>query len=225
MSAYLVTREGQELGTFKTSKIENGLQTGFFLMSDLGWCEESGWQGVTEIIGSAKGAALMKSAGLNPDDFNPYFQPVAKAPAGDSGEVSPTIIAELTSTRPWVRFISVVMGIGCTLMILTCVFKAAEGASSLADKPGHHLSGSTQYLIAAAICVLFTFLILYPALRLNNYASNIARLAKTQSLTDLAAALTEQRRFWKFYGIMMFVSIAMFTLLIGAGKGFSSMSR
>ncbi len=220
MSAYLVTREGQELGTFKTSKIEKGLKTGFFRVSDLGWRELSGWQGLAEIVGFDKAAALIKSAGPNPDDFNPSAEFIAHAQAGDSGLVAPAIIAELTRTRPWVRFIAVMMSIGCALMILVCLVLAADGARLSAPSL---FSGCLHPLGLAVICALFTFLTLYPAVRLTHYASHIVRLAKSQSLADLAAALAEQRRFWTFYGIVMFISIASFFLLLIAGMGIRSL--
>lgn len=194
MSVYLVTREGQELGTFKTSKIEKGLRTGFFRLSDLVWRETSGWQGLFEIAGSANAAA--SPSGANPDGFHPHAIPVANARAAASVVVPPTLIEELADTRPWVRFISVAMGIGCALMIPACLLMAVDEVRSL-----------------TAICLLATLLLLYPAMKLSNYASNIASLAKSQSLADLAMALTEQHRFWRFCGIILLFFVCLGLLL------------
>lgn len=85
MSAYLVTREGQELGSFEASQIQEGLQTGQFLPTDWGWREGmSGWQGLTEIFGAApapKTQALASSLSSlvrkptgpkPPESINPY---------------------------------------------------------------------------------------------------------------------------------------------------------
>lgn len=200
MSVYLVTREGQELGTFKTSKIEKGLRTGFFRLSDLGWREASGWQGLFEIAGSSNAAASPSC--VNPDGFHPHAAPMANARATASVVVPPTLVEELTETRPWVRFISVAMGIGCALMIPACLFMAMDEARSLSP-----------------ICLLATLLLLYPAVKLSNYASNIASLAKSQSLADLAKALTEQHRFWRFCGIML-LFFACLGLLLCVGSFF-----
>ncbi|MCX6850593.1 MAG: hypothetical protein NTY98_16860 [Verrucomicrobia bacterium] len=192
MSVYLVTREGQELGTFKTSKIKKGLRTGFFRLSDLGWREASGWQGLFEIAGSA----LVNSPGANPDGFNPHAAPMANALAAASVVLPPTLIEELADTRPWVRFISVAMGIGCAFMIPACLLMAVDEARSLSP-----------------ICLLATLLLLYPAVKLSNYATNIASLAKSQSLADMAMALTEQHRFWRFCGIMLLFIVCLGLLL------------
>ncbi|HEY1050343.1 MAG TPA: hypothetical protein VGE39_11330, partial [Prosthecobacter sp.] len=58
-----------------------------------------------------------------------------------------------------------------------------------------------------------TLLILYPTMKLSKYAACIRRLKETHSVADLDAALTEQRRFWKFYGILMLLYLCL--LLIG----------
>ncbi len=121
---------------------------------------------------------------------------MATARAVGSVVVPPTLVEELSDTRPWVRFISVAMGIGCALMIPAFLLMAVDGARSLSP-----------------ICLLATLLILYPAVKLSNYASNIALLAKSQSLADLGMALTEQHRFWRFCGIMLLFLVTLGLLL------------
>ena len=56
-------------------------------------------------------------------------------------------------------------------------------------------------------------LIFYPTLKLSKYASKIARLGNSRSFSDLAAALDEQRRFWKFTAIFMIIHVTMALLL------------
>ncbi|MBB5032964.1 DUF5362 family protein [Prosthecobacter vanneervenii] len=205
MMSYLVTREGQELGTFKTSKIEKGLKTGFFRVSDLAWHEASGWQGLFEIVGSdkaaasASGASLLKSAALD-------LPLSARHRAASCGVVAPAVLAALSATRPWVRFIAAMMGIGCGLVLAAWFALVAEGA---------HATGNRL-----ALGALSALLSLYPALKLTQYAMHIERLVKSQSHADLAAALTEQRLFWKFHGILLVVFMVLLFLLIVAGSGF-----
>lgn len=194
MSVYLVTREGQELGTFKTSKIEKGLKTGYFRLSDLGWREGSGWQGLFEIAGCA--TATASASGVNPDNFNLHARTAAAC-----GVVPPTLIGELADTRPWVRFISVAMGIGCALMIPAFFFMAVDGAHLL------------PAIFLPAIFLPATLLLLYPAVKLSNYASHIAVLAKSRSPADLTLALVEQHRFWRFCGIILLILVCLGLLL------------
>jgi len=220
MSAYLVTREGQELGTFKTTKIAKGLQTGFFRVSDLGWREASGWQGLTDIVGSANaaaspsGTAVMSRTDQNPpNDHNPYASPVSSGqPTAMFGStVPPLVIQELKRTKPWVRLISVLMWIGGVLILVFLLISSMEqlrmGSQML--RKGDSAEGLGRMTGVALIIALVAALVIYPTLKLTKYASNIGRLVESQSFTDLCAALREHRRFWKFQGILFLIYICV----------------
>ena len=92
-------------------------------------------------------------------------------------------------------------------------------------------NGGAGLGMLASMMIFFgvtSMLIIYPTLKLSKYASNISKLAQSQSFTDLTAALAEQRRFWKFYGIitLIYLSFALlFVLLAVAGIGIGSMAR
>lgn len=224
MSAYLVTREGQELGSFEAVQIQEGLQNGNFLPSDWGWREGmDGWKGLAEIFGTAtasrsrtsspppENAPVKKPVQLKPE-INPYASPASNIVIErSSGDVSQDVVNELKGTRPWVLFISVVMWIiggGFALILLFSVFFG---------RPGLGNSFSSGSLLSNVFGLLFTlvfcYIIIFPALRLSRYASNISRLAQSGSSADLAAALSEQRRFWRFHGIVMLAYLG-FMLLV-----------
>lgn len=214
MMSYLVTREGRELGTYKTSKIEKGLKTGFFRLSDLGWHEASGWQGLFEIVGSDNAAAPLSSpAAMNPDNLSPYSVSAANSPPENSSLVPLSVTKELTATRPWVRFISVVMWIAFAC-ILVVTSRSIYFASTLVKKDGYIVELQTN-LIAISIGYIFAVLLLiYPTLKLSRYASKISRLSESGTFADLSAALAEQRRFWKFCGILTFLYVCLTLLLL-----------
>jgi hypothetical protein len=225
MSVYLITREGLEIGSYTTSQIEIGLQTGFFRLSDLGWREMSGWQGLSDIVGSVKasgassGAAHGDSAGLKPEALNPIAATMPQGQQDGGDGVTPAVIAELSSTWPWLRFISSVMAISCLLLlILAGLALGVNGEGSWwAGLPTQHLGKDSRHLLTAVVGALLTFLILYPALKLRNYANHIARLKQTQSPADLAAALAEQRRVWRFCGILTLLYVsAVLVLFFGS---------
>ena len=230
MSAYLVTREGQELGSFEAAQIQEGLNTGRFLLSDWGWCEGmSGWQGLTEIFGSppapqsktiapSLSALVRKSPGPKPaDSLNPYATPSSNivVAAGDmSGTVPFAVIEELTNTRPWVRTIAILLWISFSLLTLSCLVMGGLGLLSLFSKSGLGAMGAPEMIILFVIYGIFGALTYYPAKKLSNYAANIASLAKSQSFTDLTAALTEQRRVWKFTATLMIIYLALMLVII-----------
>jgi len=226
MSAYLINRDGQELGSFETSQIQEGLKTDFFRATDLAWREGmASWQALPAILDTATApqatpistpisAPVRQPTELKkPDGINPYSAPTSNVLAGGGGAVPPAVIAELKGTKPWVRFISILMWIGCVLMMLFVVFSLLFGAS-VASKVGGGAAGA-GYLIGMTLgYVIGIILIIYPTLKLSKYASCIARLSESSSFNDLTAALAEQRRFWKFYGILMLIYLSIIALFV-----------
>jgi hypothetical protein len=252
MSAYKICREGQELGSFNAAQIQEGLQTGYFQSTDWGWCEGmTDWKALPELTGtstqplaaasSASKAKVISSPssigrtkpqGTPSSSINPYAAPAAKSHEGTAaatGAVPYPVVAELTGTKPWVRLISVLMWIACVLVILAVlgnVMIGVFGASAL-TKSGNGGAGVGILIGMAVFYGVTAMLVIYPTLKLSNYASNISRLAQTQSFTDLTAALAEQRRFWKFYGILTVIYLSLillFVVLMIAGIGIGSMA-
>lgn len=230
MSVYQVTREGQQLGSFEASQIQEGLETGSFLPTDWGWCEGmSDWQGLAEIFGAAsppKTKALSSSLSAlvrkpvgpkQPDSINPYASPASsRVIARSSGELSSDVITELQKTRPWVLFIAIllwILGGGFLILLLYNVIFVRNPAGSTVFSSGSMVS-MISYLVGLGLgYAVVAYVILYPALKLTRYALNIARFTQSESFTDLAAALSEQRRFWRFQGIVL-VTILGFVVLL-----------
>lgn len=234
MSAYQVTREGQILGSFQASQIQEGLQTGRFLPSDWGWCEGMAeWKGLTEIFGDAPQSSprsieslssSMRSlirkpvAAKTAESHNPYAPPASGGASRTSsgGGLPQDVIDELRKTRPWVLFIAIMLWICGGIFLLAVLFNMAfmdSGAASNAMTSGSAAS-MIGYLIGAGLgFFVLAYLILYPTLKLTRYASGIARFASSESFTDLAEALSEQRRFWRFHGIVLVATLAFWILL------------
>lgn len=232
MSVYQVTREGQNLGSFEASQIQEGLQTGQFLPSDWGWREGmSGWKGLTEIFGSSSSpqpraqasslsALVRKSPASKPaerESINPYAAPAAdRGSSRSSGELPSDVMLELQNTRPWVLFIAVVMWIiggGFLILFLFNVFLTGSPASSSAFKSGS-LAGMIGYMIGFGVgLAVVVYVIIYPTLKLTRYALHIARFTKSESFADLAAALSEQRQFWRFQGIVLLATLSIGLLI------------
>lgn len=163
---------------------------------------------------------------------NPYSAPVSNvfgsSIVGASEAVSPATIAQLAGTKPWVRFMSVIFWIGGLMLLGMCcmyalaavsgVFNRPEFANNpeIANNPMFANGGKavTGIMIGASVYMgVFAFLTIYPALKLWKYANCIGRLMASRSIADLDAALTEQRRYWKFHGIMTLVAICL--VLVG----------
>ncbi|WP_395747507.1 DUF5362 family protein [Prosthecobacter sp.] len=159
---------------------------------------------------------------------NPYSTPAANlygaSTGGGADTVAASTIAQLAGTKPWIRFMSVIMWIAfgllgffsasTALMATSGVFSSPEFLNSpgIADNPmfASNPKFMTQIMLGQAIYLgVFALLTIYPALKLWNYANRIGQLIGSHATVDLDAALAEQRRFWKFSGIMTIIGICL----------------
>ncbi len=239
MSEYLITREGKEVGTYSISQIQDGLKSGHLKSSDWGWQEGmENWKALSEIaspsplgagglpkpsnaISSPLSAPVKRPAEFRaPDGINPYAAPVANIDiTGAGGSVPPLVVLELKGTRFWVRLLSLFMWLGVVVMVGFVVINILF-SGAIAQASGTASLGSA-YVIGTTIGYgLMTLLALYPTLRLTKYASKITSLVRTRSYADLTAALSEQRRFWKFYGVIALIYLTFILLAVVAAVVF-----
>lgn len=217
MSTYLVNRDEQELGAFDLPQIKAGLQTGQFENSDWGWQEGmDDWLPLSTLVSSAAPAhasqppaSLPKTAATKrPEPFNPYASPAAAKvkTVGSpiiSGWVPQEVVSELAGTKPWVRFLSVlgwIFGVVSAGVIILSVVQSSSSTNA----------GSIAPILGGGILMV---LLAYPTVKLTLYARHIKRLVESKSYDDLTNALREQRRLWKFYGVIAAIYLG-FLLMI-----------
>lgn len=156
--------------------------------------------------------------------IDPYSSPVSHAqpPSFSAGSaVSQGVLAQLAGTKPWVRFMSVLMFLGAGFMLLMALVMVVMGSSIAAlSKTG---TGALPAGMMTGIAILYALLAgiyIYPALKLWKYASNIGALLLSSSMLDLEAALSQQRSFWKFLGIMIIAIFVLYFVIIIAVVAF-----
>jgi hypothetical protein len=144
---------------------------------------------------------------------NPYATPASSlygaTSGGGSDAVAPGTIAQLAGTKPWVRFMSVLMWLLSGLLVLMS-FSLAFVIAIGTFKTGPDAAFVNGLMIGTAVYYgVIAFIVIYPAFKLWKYASRTAQLMTSHSVTDLDAALHEQRRYWKFHGIMAIIAIGL----------------
>ena len=153
---------------------------------------------------------------------NPYATPSANPygsnPLSMEGSVAAETIAPLAGTKGWVQFMSILLWIGVGFMILGGIGMMTAG-SVMADviaktQPNSPMAGKGFMLGMGAMYLLMALFYVYPAIKLWSYGSRIGALKNSLSLSDLNAALHEQRRFWKFTGIVVIVMMCIYMLFI-----------
>ncbi len=123
-----------------------------------------------------------------------------------SGRVSQRTTDIMARTKGWVRFIAVLMFVnfGISAIQAMLALGATGGVENISYKMGQ--------FAGLAIVMLFY---LYPALKLNSYASRIGVLLQSGRAGDLEAALNEHRAFWRYVG-----TVALIILCIGVIAAF-----
>lgn len=153
---------------------------------------------------------------------NPYATPSAHPygsnPLSMEGSVAAETIAPLAGTKGWVQFMSILLWIGVGFMVLAGVGMMAAG-SFMADaiaktQPSSPMGNKMVVLAMGGLYLLFALFYVYPALKLWSYGSRIGKLKNSLSLADLNTALHEQRRFWKFTGIVVIVMMIIYLLVV-----------
>ena len=143
---------------------------------------------------------------------HPYSQqaqlPLQATRLEGDGSVTERTAQLLHQTRPWVLFLSVLMFVGSAFLVLGGLAMFAMGAAGGA-------MGSREGATFGALGLLYlpvVALYVYPALKLWGYGSAIGRLVSSRAVGDLEAALSEQKSFWKFLGIMTLVVFALYAV-------------
>lgn len=164
-------------------------------------------------------------------EANPYSTPSANlygASTGGGDVVAPSTIAQLAGTKGWVRLFSVVMWLGVLLYLLMALVMALTGNAAFAEISRNTGAAAGQVLtyVIPAVYAIFGLMLGYPAAKMWKYANAIGRLVASHALADLDDALTHQRRYWKFTGILIILGVCFFAIfLVGMTAFGMSMAR
>ena len=139
----------------------------------------------------------------------PSGGPVGGGPVGGITNWA-SAVEPLRKTKPWVRFLSVVMYICNALLVIAGVFSII-GAGRTENPP---------ILIGAGIgYILFAILYFFPAYFVWGYANRIQEFAAQPTERGLVAALSSQKKIWKFVGIVTLIVLCIYGVLLVAGLG------
>ena len=117
-----------------------------------------------------------------------------------------TLIQLLVETRPWVRLFGVLTLIAAVMMIIGGVLVMAGGAMG---------AGALGPL--GALYIVMALLYLYPGLTLNRYASAITQAQTTGRMNEVVEAITQQKKFWRFIGIIATIILIIYFVIFILG--------
>jgi hypothetical protein len=152
------------------------------------------------------------------DTANPYASPAEPygsfAAPPSAVAVSEGTVQELEGTRPWVKFIAILTWIGAGFMVLAALGIMAAGMLGGAASTG--MESAAAAIAIGLFYLVFSALMIYPALKMSAYAKWIASLSVSRAVSDLETALQQQRLVWRFWGIIMAIYLVIAVLGVAA---------
>ncbi len=133
----------------------------------------------------------------------------------ESGPVSERLIEDAAATRPWVLFISIMLFCIVGIFLLISLFAMFQ-ASTIGVGPSAMIFCSYAFM---AVLYFATGYLLF------KYAQTLNSFLSSEEIEDFEEAFTAQKRFWKFFGIMLLCSLLLmigmilFAVFIGSFAG------
>ncbi|MEM6911288.1 MAG: DUF5362 family protein [Verrucomicrobiota bacterium] len=131
---------------------------------------------------------------------------------GEGEKITQVMLDELKGTRPWMRLFGILGLIAGGLTVLT-------GLGTLFSLIS---TGAGAFALTALVQIAIAACYLYPALLLLRCAQAIGKALSSGTARDFEAVLEKQRRFWRFLGIALVVSLALGIVMALIGVGIAS---
>ena len=128
-----------------------------------------------------------------------------KPPQESYGPITPLMIEHLRATKPWVRFMSIILFISVALIFLVAVVILLVPMG---------MGGGGVSALIAIVYLAMGALYIVPAYFLHQYASSIRSLEQGGGDVAMEEALGNQKSFWRFVGITTLVMICIYAIVI-----------
>jgi hypothetical protein len=139
--------------------------------------------------------------------------------ASTSFNITQPMLLSLRHTKPWVMLVSVIGFIYIGISVFFSV--VAMFIFSQFNDTGSFVSSSMLVVMNILMGILYFF----PSLFLFKFASSIGRLLDGGGATEMEEALSNQKSFWKFVGILVIIAIILGVLGVVAAIIISIFAR
>ena len=117
-----------------------------------------------------------------------------------SFNITESMLLSLSQTKPWARLLSIIGFLSIGFMIIAGISNMFMFSKFNAE------SGFHPGVMFFAMHILMGVLYFFPSLFLFRFSSSIGRLLDGGGATEMEEALTHQKSFWKFVGILSLIS-------------------
>jgi hypothetical protein len=159
----------------------------------------------------------------HPADHVPGTDSSRAAVEGGTPNASLTPLAQeyLDQTRPWVRFMSIMIFASAGLMALAgmamLLVALLGGFRAVGDGGPGPLGSAAGFAGMALVYILLAFVYVAPGLYLFRYATAIKLLRANSTAGGLEDALKHQKSFWRFVGILSVVGLVIAVVVLALG--------
>ena len=112
----------------------------------------------------------------------------------------------------WTKFLGIVGFIFSGLMVLVALSMGAM-FGTISKMPGMEMYSALGGGVLTFILLLYALLFLYPSLMLFSYSVKAKQGVLYGDQLSLETSISKLKSFFKFYGIMMIIAIAMYVLI------------
>lgn len=133
--------------------------------------------------------------------------------------VTEAMLQSLRQTKPWVKFLSILGFIGIFFMTVSGIVNIFAFSNIKTE------TASLPFLLTGALDILMGLFYFFPALFLFRFASSINRLLNGGGPREMEEALSNQRSFWKFMGILTLVFFTIAVIGIVAAIAIPQLAR
>jgi len=121
----------------------------------------------------------------------------------DSFTISEAMLQSLQQTKPWAKFLSILGFITIFFIVIAGIVNMFTFSNIKTD------SSPLPFFLLGTMNILMGLLYFFPSLFLFRFASSIDRLLNGGGPREMEEALSNQRSFWKFIGILTLVFFAL----------------
>jgi hypothetical protein len=207
---WFYTQGGQQQGPVSAEQLQFLIGSGRVNTNDLVWN-----QSMTDWVPASQAPGLSAAPPAAGADPHPPGVIGYAAPTSEGVFATPRAMEMLRKTRPWARFLSVVIFIGAGLMLLVAMFFLFAGSRMRGGAPG---GMAFAYVIMALLYIM-------PGIYLGRYATHLATLQRMNRSTDLENALEAQKSLWRYVGIIVAVIVCLYALILLIAVPFAMLGR
>ena len=120
--------------------------------------------------------------------------------------------AYMLETARWAKFISLVLIIVQSLMVLVMLFAGIQNGSDLSKIFGSF--GTAPGLIFITLYIFIILLFFYPLICLLNFSRQVKPAIQTDNVAMFNTALKNLKNMFRFFGIVMILFIAVYGIVL-----------